>query len=81
MLRCRWERFDEDLQPFGAAGFQEMWPASVLAQASGGDALTGINRADSASVKSVDECCSSQALLASPMRLRQRLCVSKCALC
>ena len=54
MLRCRWERFDEDLQPFGAAGFQEMWPASVLAQASGGDALTGINRADSASVKSVD---------------------------
>ena len=31
MLTCRWERLDVDLQPFGAAGLQEMWPAWVLA--------------------------------------------------
>lgn len=34
-----------------AAGFQEMRPALTLAFASRGDAITGINRADTASVK------------------------------
>ena len=48
------ERLDVDLQPLQAADFQEMWPASALALASGGDALSGVNRADSASVTSED---------------------------
>jgi hypothetical protein len=40
---------DAYLQAFSAAGFQEMRPALVPAQAGWGDAVTGISRADSAS--------------------------------
>ena len=40
---------DAYLQAFSAAGFQEMRPARVPAQAGWGDAVTGISRADTAS--------------------------------
>jgi len=40
---------DAYLQAYSAAGFQEMRPALVPAQAGWGDAVTGISRADSAS--------------------------------
>lgn len=45
---------DAYLQAYSAAGFQEMWPAYAPTGAGKGDAVSGINRADSASVSGND---------------------------
>ena len=46
---------DAYLQAFSAAGFQEMRPAYAPTGAGRGDAVSGINRADSASVKLLEQ--------------------------
>jgi hypothetical protein len=48
---CDLAAANRDRRGLAATGFQEMRPASTLDDASKGDGITAINRADSASVK------------------------------